>query len=140
MQVATVVDYRIALVFAVVFRNREIGASDPEWEHPVMAIRPRLPHNAREQGLIAGANMTGKKRMRYEQIPYFWTEIFDLRMDFIGDFSLPPTRIDMKGTHAKKKFVARYCQGDKLRAILLCGASPKDVEHAKSDLRHALGK
>src|SRR6266446_527066 len=36
--------------------------------------------NAREQGLIAGANMTGKKRIRYEQIPYFWTEMFDLRM------------------------------------------------------------
>ncbi len=96
--------------------------------------------NAREQGLIAGANMTGKKRIRYEQIPYFWTEIFDLRLDFVGDFSLPPTRIDMRGTHAKKKFVARYCQGDKLRAILLCDASPKEVEHAKSDLRHALGK
>lgn len=96
--------------------------------------------NAREQGLVAGANMTGKKRIRYEQIPYFWTEMFDLRMDFVGDFSLQPTRIDLKGTHAKKKFVARYCQGDKLRAILLCGASPKDVETAKKDLRNALGK
>ena len=42
--------------------------------------------NAREQGLVAGANMTGKKRMRYEQIPYFWTEMFDLRLDFVGDF------------------------------------------------------
>jgi len=40
--------------------------------------------NAREQGLIAGANMTGKKRIRFEQIPYFWTEMFDLRMHFVG--------------------------------------------------------
>lgn len=96
--------------------------------------------NAREQGIVAGANMTGKKRIRYEQIPYFWTEMFDLRFDFIGDFSLQPTRIDLKGTHAKKKFVARYCQGDKVRAILLCGATPKEVETAKKDLRHALGK
>jgi NAD(P)H-nitrite reductase len=30
--------------------------------------------NSREQGLVAGANMTGKKRIRYEQLPYFWTE------------------------------------------------------------------
>jgi NADPH-dependent 2,4-dienoyl-CoA reductase/sulfur reductase-like enzyme len=96
--------------------------------------------NAREQGLIAGANMTGKKRIRYEQVPYFWTEMFDLRLDFVGDFSLQPTRIDLKGAHAKKKFVARHYQGEKLRALLLCHATPREVDSAKSELRHALGK
>src|SRR5437763_15111155 len=30
--------------------------------------------NARAQGLIAGANMTGTTRIRYAQRPYFWTE------------------------------------------------------------------
>ena len=96
--------------------------------------------NARKQGLIAGANMTGKKRTRYEQIPYFWTEMFDLRMDFVGDFSVLPTRIDLHGTYAKKKFVARYYQGEKLRGILLCQQSSGEVESAKTQLRHALGK
>jgi 3-phenylpropionate/trans-cinnamate dioxygenase ferredoxin reductase subunit len=96
--------------------------------------------NARAQGLIAGANMTGKKRIRYEQIPYFWTEMFDLRMDFVGDFSVPPTRIDLKGTYAKKKFVIRYFQGEKLRALLLCRASTREVDSAKTELRNALGK
>jgi NADPH-dependent 2,4-dienoyl-CoA reductase/sulfur reductase-like enzyme len=96
--------------------------------------------NARKQGLIAGANMTGKKRTRYEQIPYFWTEMFDLRMDFVGDFSVLPTRVDLRGTYAKKKFVARYYQGEKLRGILLCHQSPGEVESARTQLRHALGK
>jgi NADPH-dependent 2,4-dienoyl-CoA reductase/sulfur reductase-like enzyme len=96
--------------------------------------------NARSQGLVAGANMTGKKRIRYEQVPYFWTEIFDLRMDFIGDFSVLPTRVDLQGTYTKKKFTARYYQGDKLRAILLCGQPPRDVETARSQLRQAQGK
>jgi 3-phenylpropionate/trans-cinnamate dioxygenase ferredoxin reductase subunit len=96
--------------------------------------------NAREQGLVAGANMTGKKRIRYEQIPYFWTEFFDVRMHFIGDFSVPPTRVDLNGTYAKKKFGARYFQGDKLRAILLCQATEREVENAKTQLRTALGK
>jgi NADPH-dependent 2,4-dienoyl-CoA reductase/sulfur reductase-like enzyme len=96
--------------------------------------------NARKQGLIAGANMTGKKRTRYEQIPYFWTEMFDLRMDFVGDFSVLPTRVDLRGTYAKKKFVARYYQGEKLRGILLCQQSSGEVESAKTQLRHALGK
>lgn len=96
--------------------------------------------NAREQGFIAGANMTGKKRIRYEQIPYFWTEVFDIRLHFVGDFSMQPTRVDLRGTYAKKKFVARYYQGDKLRAILLCNQAPREIESARKDLRHALGK
>jgi NADPH-dependent 2,4-dienoyl-CoA reductase/sulfur reductase-like enzyme len=96
--------------------------------------------NARSQGLVAGANMTGKKRIRYEQVPYFWTEMFDLRIDFVGDFSVLPTRVDVQGTYTKKKFTARYYQGDKLRAILLCQQPPRDVETAKTQLRQAQGK
>jgi NADPH-dependent 2,4-dienoyl-CoA reductase/sulfur reductase-like enzyme len=96
--------------------------------------------NARGQGLIAGANMTGKKRIRYEQIPYFWTEMFDIRLHFVGDFSMQPTRVDLRGTYAKRKFVAHYYQGDKLRAILLCNQTDREVESAKKELRHALGK
>ena len=108
----------------------------------VMGAVRRQTHweNARKQGLIAGANMTGKKRTRYEQIPSFWTEMFGLRMDFVGDFSVLPTRVDLQGTYAKKKFVARYYQGDKLRGILLCQQPPREVESAKTQLRHALGK
>ena len=96
--------------------------------------------NARSQGLVAGANMTGKKRIRYEQVPYFWTELFDLHMDFVGDFSVLPTRVQLDGAYAKKKFSVRYYQGEKLRAILLCQQPPRDVESAKTQLRHAQGK
>lgn len=96
--------------------------------------------NAREQGLVAGANMTGKKRMRYEQVPYFWTEMFDIKLHFVGDFSMQPTRVDLRGAYAKKKFIARYYQGDKLRAILLCNQSDKEAESAKKELLRALGK
>jgi 3-phenylpropionate/trans-cinnamate dioxygenase ferredoxin reductase subunit len=96
--------------------------------------------NARTQGLVAGANMTGKKRIRYEQVPYFWTELFDLHMDFVGDFSVLPTRVQLDGAYAKRKFSVRYYQGEKVRAILLCQQSPRDVESAKTQLRHVQGK
>src|SRR6476660_2355922 len=96
--------------------------------------------NAREQGFVAGANMTGKKRIRYEQLPYFWTEMFDLRLDFVGDFTIQPTRVDLTGTHAKKKFTARYYLGDRLRGILISAGTPKQVESAKTELKRALGK
>src|SRR5260370_13296519 len=94
--------------------------------------------NAREQGLIAGANMTGKKRIRYEQMPYFWTEIFDLRMHFVCDFSVQPGRVDLRGTYAKKKFVARYYQGEKLHAILLPHQRPRELASSKWLSRPAL--
>jgi NADPH-dependent 2,4-dienoyl-CoA reductase/sulfur reductase-like enzyme len=108
----------------------------------VMGGMRRQTHweNARSQGLIAGANMTGKKRIRYEQVPYFWTEMFDLRMDFVGDFSVLPTRVELQGTYAKKKFIARYYQADKLRGILLCQQTPREVDAAKDQLRQAQGK
>ncbi len=96
--------------------------------------------NARAQGLVAGANMTGKKRIRYEEVPYFWTEMFDIRLHFVGDFSMQPTRVDLRGTYAKRKFVAHYYQGDKLRAVLLCNQTDREVDSAKKELRHALGK
>src|SRR5437016_7305153 len=96
--------------------------------------------NARSQGLIAGANMTGKKRIRYEHVPYFWTEMFDLRLHFVGDFTLPPTRVNLDGSYPKKKFSARYYQGDKLRAILLCQQTQREVDAAKNQLRQAQGK
>src|SRR5213080_1626355 len=96
--------------------------------------------NSREQGLLAGANMTGKKRIRYEQIPYFWTEMFDLRLDFVGDFTVQPTRVDLTGTHAKKRFTARYYQGDRLRGILVSSGTEKQIDSAKSELRRVLGK
>ncbi len=106
----------------------------------VMGGMRRQTHweNAREQGLVAGSNMTGKKRLRYEQLPYFSTEMFDLKFDFVGDFTHQPTRVEMASTHAKKKFLARYFQGEKMRGVLLCGASAKEVEAAKSELRQSL--
>src|SRR5256886_4041196 len=48
--------------------------------------------NARGQGLVAGANMTGKKRVRYEQLPYFCTGMFYIRLHFVGAFRLQPNR------------------------------------------------
>jgi 3-phenylpropionate/trans-cinnamate dioxygenase ferredoxin reductase subunit len=96
--------------------------------------------NAREQGLIVGANITGKKRQRYEQIPYFWTEMFDLKLDFVGDFIVPATRVELSGSYAKGRFALRYFQGEKLRGIVLCHHSASEVAAAKNQLRQALGK
>jgi 3-phenylpropionate/trans-cinnamate dioxygenase ferredoxin reductase subunit len=87
------------------------------------------------QGRVAGANMTGKKRIKFECLPHATTTIFDLHFDFVGDFSKPPTRIEFEGDLAKKKFIVRGFQMSALMGVALCNQSPEKVEDAKTQLR-----
>ena len=72
--------------------------------------------NAREQGKIAGANMTGKKRIKFDYVPYFFSDLFDLNFEFVGDFSFRARPVKIEGDRKKKNFIARYYQGAKFAA------------------------
>jgi NADPH-dependent 2,4-dienoyl-CoA reductase/sulfur reductase-like enzyme len=87
------------------------------------------------QGRVAGANMTGKKRIKFEYLPHATSTVFDLHFDFVGDFSRPPTRIEFEGDLAKKKFVVRSYQMSALMAVALCNQPAEKVEAAKTQLR-----
>jgi 3-phenylpropionate/trans-cinnamate dioxygenase ferredoxin reductase component len=89
--------------------------------------------NAKEQGLVAGQNITGKKRIKFDYVPYFFSDLFDLAFEFVGDFSRPPTCVDIEGDRAKKKFVARYLSGSELRGVVLCGQEKAKVDAAKKE-------
>jgi len=49
------------------------------------AVRRHVEHwdNAIAQGRVAGANMTGK-RVRYQRVPYFWSDLFEHTINVIG--------------------------------------------------------
>ena len=89
------------------------------------------------QGHIAGANMTGKKRMKWEWMPHHASAIFDMHFDFVGDFSKPITRIEIDGDRAKKKFVIRQFHLTALMNVVLCNQSPEKVEAAKTLVRES---
>ncbi len=92
--------------------------------------------NARQQGLYAGANMTGKKRQRYDHLPVYKSELFDLKFDFVGDFSSgPPSRAVLEGSREKKSFLVRYFLGDKLRGVLLCNRPEEEAAEAAKTIR-----
>lgn len=97
----------------------------------------RMEHweSAREQGLIAGQNMTGRKRIKYEYLPHFSSELFDIAFDFVGDFSLPPARAEVEGDRAKKKFIARYFRNGEHVATVLCNQEKAKVDSARKLLR-----
>jgi len=87
------------------------------------------------QGHVAGANMTGKKRIKFEYLPHYSSVVFDLHFDFLGDFSRPPTRIEIEGDLAKKKFIVRSYQLSALMGVALCNQSEEKIEAAKTQLR-----
>ena len=59
--------------------------------------------NARQQGLLVGANMTGKKRQRYDFMPRYASVAFDLKFQFLGDFGGgTPMRPELEGSREKK--------------------------------------
>jgi NADPH-dependent 2,4-dienoyl-CoA reductase/sulfur reductase-like enzyme len=91
--------------------------------------------NAKQQGLIAGMNMTGKKHQRFDYVPYFFSDVFDLSFEFYGDFSRKPTMANIEGDHKKRKFIARYSEGGKLRGVLLCNQDPEVGEAVKKEIR-----
>ena len=98
----------------------------------------RVDHwsSARQQGLLVGANMTGKKRQRYEHIPRYESELFDLQIQFVGDFSGgPPTGFELEGSREKKSFVVRHLLGDKLRGAFLCNRTVEEAAEIEKTIR-----
>lgn len=97
----------------------------------------RIDHwaSAMAQGKTAGANMTGKKRIKWDWMPHFSSTIFDLHFDFVGDFTRPTTRVEIEGDRAKKKFVVRQYALSQLMNVVFCNQSPEKVDAAKTQLR-----
>ena len=98
----------------------------------------RIDHweSSAEQGSIAGANMTGKKRIKFEIVPYFTSELFDLKFEFFGDFRIPPGRAEVTGDYAKKSFAARYFQGSRITGIVHCNQAPSLAKTAREEIRN----
>ena len=75
-------------------------------EHPVFGTRLRVEHwdNARRQGRIAARNMLGHDEA-YARIPYFYSDQFELSMEYAG---YAPTfdRVVFRGAPAAGKFIA----------------------------------
>ena len=90
-----------------------------------------------EHASIAGGNITGKKRQKFKALPCHTSTVFDLKLDFIGDFRQTPVRYEIEGEHAKRQFSARYFQGGKLMGVLLCNESAEKVEAAKQEILDA---
>jgi NADPH-dependent 2,4-dienoyl-CoA reductase/sulfur reductase-like enzyme len=85
-------------------------------------------------GHHAGLNMASKKMTKFEYVPWFQSEVFDLTFDFVGDFTKAPTRTEIEGDREKKhKFFLKCYQLNKLTGYVFCNEDPKKVQKARAE-------
>ncbi|GAA5072517.1 NAD(P)/FAD-dependent oxidoreductase [Nocardia iowensis] len=85
-----------------------------EQQHPVLDRRIRVEHwaNALNQPTVAAATMLGKEAS-YDRLPYFFTDQYDLGMEYTG-YAAPGEydRVVTRGDVAAREFVAFWLDSD----------------------------
>jgi 3-phenylpropionate/trans-cinnamate dioxygenase ferredoxin reductase component len=90
---------------------------------------------AKSQGFVAGANMTGRKRQKFEIVPFCSSTVLDMHFDFIGDFSTPHLLADVEGVREKGSFIARYRRGETVVAAVLCNRKPEEAKKVREEIK-----
>lgn len=94
------------------------------WHNPLFDESMRVEHwtNAAEQGALAARNLlataSGDPTEEYAAVPFFWSEQYDRRIQFLGR----PTADDavrlVAGSVDERRFAALYGSGGRLRGVL----------------------
>jgi 3-phenylpropionate/trans-cinnamate dioxygenase ferredoxin reductase subunit len=78
-------------------------------------LRLESVHNAQEQAKTAAATLCGKLKP-YNQIPWFWSDQYDLKLQIVG-LSGDHDQVIIRGDFADRSFAAFYMKGDLLIAV-----------------------
>ncbi|GGO08309.1 pyridine nucleotide-disulfide oxidoreductase [Microbispora rosea subsp. aerata] len=86
--------------------------------HPLLGRHIRVEHwaNALKQPAVAAATMLGRDAV-YEDLPYFYTDQYDLGMEYVGH--VEPGGYDQvvfRGDVAAREFIAFWLSGDRVLA------------------------
>ncbi|MFJ9365565.1 NAD(P)/FAD-dependent oxidoreductase [Nocardia sp. NPDC101769] len=99
--------------------DESLATSDPDivavgdiadQQHPVLGQRIRVEHwaNALNQPAVAALTMLGKPAV-YDRLPYFFTDQYDLGMEYTGYVSpRQQARVVVRGDLGKREFVAYW--------------------------------
>jgi 3-phenylpropionate/trans-cinnamate dioxygenase ferredoxin reductase component len=85
--------------------------------HPVFDRRVRVEHwaNALEQGPAAARSMLGGD-VRYDKVPYFFSDQYDVGMEYAGLHDPGSDELVVRGDMASGEFIAFWLRGDRLVA------------------------
>jgi 3-phenylpropionate/trans-cinnamate dioxygenase ferredoxin reductase subunit len=84
-------------------------------DHPVLRRRIRVEHwaNALNQPAVAAKSMLGDSGARYESLPYFYSDQYDLGMEYVGYAPKDShDRVVVRGDTGKREFVAFWLDGE----------------------------
>ncbi|MDO8613036.1 MAG: oxidoreductase C-terminal domain-containing protein [Dehalococcoidia bacterium] len=94
--------------------------------NPFVHEQVRLEHwsNAQKQGVAAAKALLGV-REPYAEVPWFWSDQYDLNMQYVGHDS-EWDEVILRGDVAGRKFAAFYLKDGRLRAkMAVC--RPKEI-------------
>ena len=117
-----------SMCFAVNGGRRIVAAGDvARWEHPLLGSSIRVEHwtNAVSQGKRAGQNLVAElcglgEPEPYEVLPYFWTDQYGWKLQFIGVLGTEATFEE--GQPGDRKFVVSYRTDGRLVGVLFANA------------------
>ena len=94
------------------------------WHNPLFDEEMRVEHwtNAAEQGALAATNLlaeaAGGATEPYAPVPFFWSEQYDRRIQFIGRAGADDDVRIVAGSVDERRFAALYGRGGRLRGVL----------------------
>ncbi|MFI9408634.1 NAD(P)/FAD-dependent oxidoreductase [Nocardia gamkensis] len=91
------------------------------WHNPLFDRLMRLEHwtSAAEQGALAARNALDPESARqYLTVPYFWSDWYDSRIQFVGVPTADEIRVVDGDLDADERWVALYREGDRLAGAL----------------------
>jgi NADPH-dependent 2,4-dienoyl-CoA reductase/sulfur reductase-like enzyme len=90
------------------------------WFHPGFDELMRVEHwtNAAEQGAYAALSLLGKADGPFNPVPYFWSDQYDVKIQFVGRATATDEVAVEEGSLEDRRFVVSYRRGDRLVGAL----------------------
>jgi NADPH-dependent 2,4-dienoyl-CoA reductase/sulfur reductase-like enzyme len=94
------------------------------WPNQLFGEEMRVEHwtNAAEQGALAATNLLAESRgvpgEAYAPVPFFWSDQYDRRIQFLGCARPGDDVLVVSGSVDERSFVALYGHADMLRGVL----------------------
>lgn len=104
-----------------------VAAGDvARWRNPLFGEVMRVEHwdNAIQQGTAAAARLlAGPAAEAFAPVPYFWSDQYDLKVQFVGRPGDPREEVRVvEGSPGEGRFCAVYRRGDRVVGALAVGA------------------